>query len=717
MRGAAPVLGVALLAALAPIAARAAPRLAVRADGAGASAVTRREQTFHGLPVLGRGVVKAAGLRVVDVEARLPASARPIVSRAEAVEAARPFTRAPLSVEDARLVVHAGPRGAALAYLVTPAVSRALPTAPLIAIDATTGRVLEARDRLRRASALTYRENPVRTPEPELLPLPSDVTGPGLSSPALAARSCVDRGGTRAVSIGGVTRAIRVCALEQVAAADAAGDFVFSPRGEPDPARGQADPFAETSLFWHAARIQEFFRTLASGPSPSFGEPPLDLVAGLALPPGIAEGDLDAASSPDAELAPFAGAFYLPGVGEGETFRALYGATRGAVWLGRGTKVDFAYDGDVVAHEVTHALVHATLAVGGYRWTPEGVTAEPEAVDEALADYFAATLTGDPRIGEHVATESPQAAAATRSLELDATCTGDMVGAPHDDSLVLSGALWTTRSALPEARRAAFDAAVLRALHLSPGRRDLGFEELAALIRQGLAADVEVAGAAPALDVELTRRGVLPRCVPVRALVQGVPLQASRHPFVAPGTDAVSNDAIAPGVVQLRLEVPAGAASITLSFRASGVASSPLFGRPGAPFRPVVLASWDRPIAWTRDAAGVARPDAPARVAPDGGARLAAEIEVPAGAKVAYLQIANEGQSDGVYDGLLAEVAIGGAADAGADVVDAGEDEGESLAAVGSGCGCRIGEDARAAPTLAVACAAALAALRRRRGR
>ncbi|MBX3208935.1 MAG: hypothetical protein KF764_28140, partial [Labilithrix sp.] len=345
MRVAAPVLGAALIAALAPFSAHATPRLDVRAEGAGGSAIARREQTFHGLPVLGRGVVTGSGLRVVDVEARLPASARPVLSRAAAVEAARPFTRAPLSEEDARLVVHAGPRGAALAYLVTPAVSRALPTAPLIAIDATTGRVLEARDRLRRANAFVYRENPVKTPEPELLPLPSDITGPGLSSPTLVARSCVDRGGTRAVAIGGVTRAIRVCALEQVAAPNVDGDFAFSPRAAPDPAREQADPFAETSLFWHAARVQGFFRELAAGLSPSFGEPPLDLVAGLALPPGIDDGDLDAASSPDAELAPFAGAFYLPGVGEGETFRALYGATRGAVWFGRGTNVDFAYDG------------------------------------------------------------------------------------------------------------------------------------------------------------------------------------------------------------------------------------------------------------------------------------------------------------------------------------------------------------------------------------
>lgn len=716
MRGAAPVLGVALITALAPLSARARTRLAV--GGESVSASTRSEQTFHGLPVLGRGVVTGAGLRVVDLEARLPSSARPVVSRADAVAAAQPFTRVPLTEEDARLVVHTGPRGGLLAYLVTPAVGRALPTAPLIAIDATTGRVLEARDRLRRANAFTYRENPVRTPEPELLPLPADVTGPGLSSPALVARSCVDRGGTRAVAIGGVTRAIRVCALEQVAVADAEGDFVFSPRSAPDPARGQADPFAETSLFWHAARIHERFRALASGLAPSFGEPPLDLVAGLALPPGISEGDLDAASSPDAELAPFAGAFYLPGVGEGETFRALYGATRGAVWFGRGTKVDFAYDGDVVAHEVTHALVHATLAVGGYRWTAEGVTAEPEAVDEALADYFAAALSGDPRIGEHVATESPQVAAAARSLEQIATCGGDMVGAPHDDSVILSGALWATRSALPEARRAAFDAAVLGALHLSPGRRDLGFEELAALIRQSVAADGEIAGAAPSLDAELTRRGVLPRCVPVRTLVRDVPLQAARHPFVAPGTDAVGNEAIAPGVVQLRLEVPDGAAAITLSFRASGVGASPLFGRAGASFRPVVLASWDRPIAWTRDAAGIARPDAPARVLPEGGARLAAEIDVPAGAKVAYLQIANEGQAGGVYDGLLAEVAAAGAADAGAAVVDAGEDEGEILAAVGSGCGCHVvGEEARVAPMFGAACAAALAARRRRRGR
>jgi len=649
--------------------------------------VVRREQVFHGLPVLGRGVVTWGALEVHDVERALPHNVRPVLSRADAAMRARPFSRAPIDEDDARLVVHAGPRGGTLAYVIAPRRAHGLPTAPRIVVDAVTGRVLEARDQIKHASVLTYPENPTRTPSPALLPLPFATSGDRLTSADLMGRSCVDRGGTRTIAFAGATRAIRVCGLEQVALASGAGDFVEPPRPEPRLGREQADAFAEASAFFHAARVLELFRVLDGGTEvPALAERPLELVTSLRIAPGLLEGDLDAAGALDAELVSYAGAFFLPGAGasEGETFRALYGVTRGAVWFGQGTKVDFAYDGDVVAHEVTHALVDATLRVSGWRLTEEGITAEPEAIGEAIADYFAAALTNDPVVGEYAASESAAATAALRSIDGDEACPRSIVGEAHNDSRVLSGALWRTRRALDESSRGAFDAAVYRALGLSPGRRDLGFEELAAFHRVALRA--ELPSAEPLLEQELARGGILPRCSSIVTLAPDAPLRAPVGWFAAPGTDATA-EVIAPGMMQLRTEIPPGAGKVTLAFAARRM-SPPLFGREGTPFRPVVLASWDRPIRWSRDGANEVSSDASARVVPEGGASLFAELDVPAGARVAYLQIANEGEGDGAYDGLT--VSFGAAeprdVDAGAAPDASSSGESVSIGARGAGC-------------------------------
>lgn len=277
----------------------------------------RREQTWRGLPVLGRGVVEipAASLRMLDVAVDLPRTDGPALARGEAIARAQPFTRRALSASDARLVVHTGPRGAKLAWLVTPAVGP-FPTSPFVAIDALDGRVLEARERVRRVDALVYRENPVRSAAPELLPLPGPAPGATLTTPVLVARSCVDRGEANVVDIGGTARTVRVCRLEQTATANGDGDFVFPARARPSRARDEADPFAETSVFWHAARLRQFVETAFGAGGPTFQDPPLELVAGLRMAAGIDEGDFELAARADVDLAPFAGAFFLPGVGK-----------------------------------------------------------------------------------------------------------------------------------------------------------------------------------------------------------------------------------------------------------------------------------------------------------------------------------------------------------------------------------------------------------------
>ncbi|MEZ4269291.1 MAG: hypothetical protein R3F39_23280 [Myxococcota bacterium] len=97
---------------------------------------------------------------------------------------------------------------------------------------------------------------------------------------------------------------------------------------------------------------------------------------------------------------------------------------------------------------LTHELVHHWLRQSGAtepRWVlVEGhADNQPALIQEGLANFVAAARSGDPVIaraaGPHAAT----------SLRVFARCPDHLHGEAHDDSLVLSGALWEAREALP----------------------------------------------------------------------------------------------------------------------------------------------------------------------------------------------------------------------------------------------------------------------------
>ena len=468
---------------------------------------------------------------------------------------------------------------------------------------------------------LTFATSPARSPDAELLPLTIAPTLPTLGTPTLKAWSCVDRGEVHAV---------RACTLAQLATADGDGNFVAPPRIS-DPTDGAPDAAAEASAFFHAARARSFFEGLAGQSLPNG----VDVVAGLRIPLSLREGDLAKAALPATVLDPFAVSFYLH-AGELPAFDQIYGTTRGTVWLGRGASRDNAYDGTIVQHEMTHAMLDGLLPARGFRFGPYGASAEPEAMSEALADYFSAAMGNDPRIGEWVSGE-PGLSLAYRDLSALVACPAILDGRAHDESLLLSGSLWSARSALDEASRDAFDGAVYHAVARTPARVDIGFSDLVASIAPVAFAD--------AVRTELARRNV--GCAPI--VDPGAALRATRGTFYAPGTDVFAaavggTPSVAPGIVQLRVDVPSGTKRIVVELQASS-GGGQLFAPVRTPFAPSVLASWDAPLQWTgatpsANVEGVASSDAIARAA----------LDVPVGVKVAYLQIVNRGQSDGTYD-------------------------------------------------------------------
>src|SRR6218665_3303564 len=147
----------------------------------------------------------------------------------------------------------------------------------------------------------------------------------------------------------------------------------------PCPTHGASpDAFAEASLFFHAAETLNYFRALGwERPWPD-GKPPLRLVANARMP-----------SRDGKALLPWADALFVPSGG-------VDARTHDTLWFGRSPGVNLAYDGDTIAHEVTHALLEPFLPRSDWRLDAFGADGSPGAIDEGLADYFAAAAPGGP---------------------------------------------------------------------------------------------------------------------------------------------------------------------------------------------------------------------------------------------------------------------------------------------------------------------------------
>jgi MYXO-CTERM domain-containing protein len=690
-------------------------------------AIVRFEQTHRGLPVIGRGAdvrVSARGQTTltIDVASELPSRTTPTVDAAGAAKEAARFSPIGARPDEAHLVVWASRGGPArLAWVVLPAVPEGVALAPRIVVDAETGQVIEARDLVTFATARVYRHNPVSTPVLEDRELALDPTEGLLANDFLVANNCIDRKTIKAVSFFGFNQNIRVCDLEQSAVADENDHFAYEPDDAPGSEGSKSDAYSELSIFYHSAKAYAFFRELQGEPEAQVVvDKPLRLIANLQLPPGVSSGSFATAADPDKPLDPFSNAFFSPkGGGLGSLFNQLYGFDSGALWFGQGPQRDYAYDGDVVYHEFGHAVVDHTLKLGVWTLDARGAIDAPGAMNEALSDYFSSAITGDPRVGEYASQDLMQSPnSVIRDLDNDARCPTSLIGQVHHDSLVFSGPLWQARESLPEGDRRKLDAALYKAMRTNAGSPDLTFGELGALFLATLETDFPAGKVA--LEKALTERGILPTCERILPF-RGAPVTAPKTQiggFVAPGTPTVGVTGLAPGVVQIEAPLPAGSTHVVVTFgsRSSGGGGGSQFGGETKPYTPVVVAKFGEAITWTR-VRGAAKHDGELEVvaADAAGGRAAAELEVPPGATSVFVQIANAGEDDGVYDGIV--------------VTSTGEPTDESppdVPAVSgpaddtSGCGCVVpgtGSQPLGAGTLALGAAALVASLRRRRRR
>lgn len=694
--------------------------------------IVRFEQTHHGLPVIGRGAavrLSASGdeiLTTIDLEEDLPSIVAALAPAAAASIGAR-VAPGTITADDAHLVVwplRGG--GSRLAYAILPRIPAGLPTAPRVIVDAQTGKVIEARDLVLYSKANVYEFNPTKTAEVGMRDLaltPSSSDGK-LTNPFITSANCIDNKTTRPLNVQGFKATVHVCDVEQLATANASGDYVYAPTDSAGAMSARSDEFSEVSMYYHTAKAYDFFRTLQGDPEAQVVvDKPLRVVANLQIPAGIASGNLLLAGDPNTPLETFSNAFFSPaGGGLGAIFQQLYGLKGGGLWFGQGPQRDYAYDGDVVYHELTHAVVDATLKLEAWHVDARGAIDSPGAMNEGLADYFSSAITGDPDVGEYASKDLSQSSGVIRTLANNDACPAMVIGEVHFDSTLFSGALWQARTALVPADRGKFDAALYKAMRTNAGRGDLGYDDLAKLFAATLGTDFP-AGAA-ALDKAMTARGILPSCERILELKSGAAIRSVEPAlggFAAPGIQSIAGAEIAPGIFQVHVKVGPADGKLVVSFKgkASSGGGNPLGGQ-GTPFTPVALAKFGKAITWT-SARGMVSHDADKVVDMEAGTRTSATFDVPAGTTDVFLQIGNKGEADGTLDDVTVALE---AKTAGVDPPVTTEppaaEPAQTPAAIGesdNGCGCSTPGRSPTAPLTGLLAGIALAAavVRRRR--
>lgn len=692
----------------------------------GALRVLRLEQTHAGLPVLDASAValvdrSGAVARVkTHFETRLPRVTTARVSARDAARAARGYTRLAVQESDAHLVVARTLQGGKLSYAVTPHPIVGVPTAPVIFVDAETGSVLGVRETVVFADmASVYPTNPKKTPAVGTLAFPMATNGGGtLTNDFLVTLNCIDKKAVKSVNAFGVPLNVHVCDLEQKAMADGSGDFLFTPQDGAGNPEAPEDAFSEVSMYYHATRAYEFFRTLQGDATAQVvQEKPLRTIANLRVPAGLMQGQIATAADPNIPLDAFPNAFFSPpGQGLGQVFEQLYGFNGGALWFGQGPNADFSYDGDVVYHEFGHAVVDNTLKLGAWRLDSYGFVASPGAMNEGLADYFSAALSGDADVGEYASSEFGGARSSIRSLENDDKCPTNIIGEVHHDSTPFSGALWKARQSLGEADRARFDAAVYKTMLANPARRDLGFDQFGDLLVQTLNSDLPAA--VTLVQQAFGERGILPECARV---LEATPGQSVTGPngatIVAPGKQHLLGAKEAPGIHQLHLALPAGATRVNVAVKTSARPAAPTalpIGGAATPFAARIYAKFGSRITWSLGSSILNDADVSLDGASDKDKTaplFGASIDVPEGATDIYVQVANSGDSDGALEGITLTVEQ-------ADPPPVGDSPNEGNDTAEAGCGCSVVGQTRApASTVALLFGLGLLFVARRRPR
>ncbi len=343
-------------------------------------------------------------------------------------------------------------------------------------------------------SADIFELDPILTPEVVTVELPES-TRHGLVSTHFDVQNCLDLGDTYSANTELGRVSLRTCTSRHSIPPDS-GQWRFEPVPFPaDPARDE-DSFSGPQLLWHGEQTIAGFVELGLPLAEREAEwRRLDTLANYRLTDLSDESTM---SEPSAALRTYDNAFFRRG-------RESSDGTRTAPELvfGQGSAGDFAYDADVITHELGHFAVWTQGGPSSVRSTEHGSSAEPGALNEGLADYFAAIRADDPVIGTYSGESLGRSY--IRTLSGSARCPDSLYGQVHADSQPFSQALWSFRESLDASDRVQLDRCIVDALPSigSRGGFDTAVEAIVAEVQAQLSAE-----AADALFAEFASRSV-----------------------------------------------------------------------------------------------------------------------------------------------------------------------------------------------------------------
>ncbi len=277
--------------------------------------------------------------------------------------------------------------------------TRGIREAQRVLIDADTGDVLETFDLIQRQSAqgLVFPSSPISSPLTQAV-LPG-INSARLNGPNVRVFSFLP------ILVGFVPFEGLISAETQLAQADANGNFLYPPN----------DPrFSEVQAYYGIARAANFLRSLGyNGLNRQF-----DVIVQFIDP----ENPYDV------------NAFFSP---------VLFENRGGIFMLTNLLAADTTLDSSILFHEYGHAMVHSIV-------NSLNSSNQFRAVNEAFADYFAASFFNNPAVGEFFPVLSPSPNFLTRepflrTVDNQTRYPESVQGSAHQDSLMFSGALWDIR--------------------------------------------------------------------------------------------------------------------------------------------------------------------------------------------------------------------------------------------------------------------------------
>ena len=297
-------------------------------------------------------------------------------------------------------------------------------------VDAENGTTLERRRIGWSVNGSVFDFSPVRSPTA----LCTQAPDAGYLACATTSSQVLGNLNTGATSLSGPRAVARNCEGQQSGtgclprATPTGGAFTFAP----DLTTSTMDRFGEVMAYYQADRYSAWLDTLS---------PPFQAGGGL--------GTVDV--------------FTNIGGYEGGFFEASGPFNRFGVRLGQGPLADWAYDGDVLWHELGHGLVERTSQFGFYSRDSQGIFGDSGSLNEGTADCNALAFKGSPQLGENAGSrirESGQISVPyLRTLADKRTCQvssidgttlahGGRVGEIHADGVIWGSFFWALRQRL-----------------------------------------------------------------------------------------------------------------------------------------------------------------------------------------------------------------------------------------------------------------------------